>query len=87
MLLYLSENHLTEASRALLENVGADTPVLLVQNAVYLYGRLVADYPQLSVTLLEEDAALRGISTEGKTIWNMADWTTKGAQFTPWVKL
>lgn len=87
MLLYLSENFLTEASAALLEQVEANTPLLLTQNAVYLHRRLFADYPQLSITLLEEDARVRGIPVDEKTSWNRADWATKGALFTPWIKL
>lgn len=87
MLLYLACNRLTEASAALLEEVEAGTPLLLMQNAVYLYRQLLRDYPQLAVTLLEEDATVRGINLTGKTTWNMADWTARGALFTPWIKL
>lgn len=87
MLLYFTEHTISDATWTLLPHIGNNTPLLLTQNAVYLYAELSARYPSLDVRVLEEDATLRGISLTEKKTWRMADWATKGAEHSPWIKV
>lgn len=87
MLLYLSDNQLSADVANMLTHIPSDTPVLLTQNAVYLYDRIVSLAATSAVVIVKEDARERGIAVGDKTSWSMAEWAEKGSQFTPWIKI
>ncbi len=87
MLLYLSANQLTDELLSTLSNTAPDTPVLLTQNAVYLYDKIKSLTTANAPIILEEDAAVRGIPTTNKSTWTMNDWVQTGSLHVPWIKL
>ncbi|MEW9796947.1 hypothetical protein [Alteromonas sp. CYL-A6] len=87
MLFYMTDSHLSDCSEALLAELPDNVPVLLTQNAVYLYSRLRAAYPSLRLHQLVEDTQSRGLDVDENTAWTLSDWTSMSTTHHPWILL
>lgn len=85
MLVYITQSSLSSCATSLLSSLPAGTPVLLVQNGVYLFDELRASFPDVDLRVLIDDAVSRGVPKDKDASWTLSDWSCHPSG--PWIPL